>query len=291
MVSVKKDFDNPPLGLLTENCKKRIALSLKEKNKHSFSCYNDSKKTVLKRLKEIYHNKCGYCETKINAGFELQIEHYRPKKEVKEDSTHKGYYWLGYEWSNLLLACPKCNQQGAKGNHFPIEGERVYIHNNFLTNGILVSKKCYPLELLEQEKPLLLNPEVDRVEKYLFFLPTGEVRGFENRGKRTIEICNLERDSLIIARKKIVDDILRRIRGDIDSFIQKKISDETFTYSLEKIFSDILLGMGMEREYSRVYYFIFAKFNIFILKKLGEKQRELVGKRFDKFKKEKIEIQ
>jgi uncharacterized protein (TIGR02646 family) len=286
MVSVKKDFDNPPSGLITENCKKRIKLSLEEKNAHNFSCYNDSKKTVLNKLKdEIYHNKCGYCETKINAGFELQIEHYRPKKEVEEDLNHDGYYWLGYEWSNLLLACPKCNQQGAKGNKFPIEGKRVYTHSYCIIDGLLASKECYPPIFLKEEKPLLLNPEVDEVEKYLFFLPTGEIRGLENRGKKTIEICNLDRDSLIIARKKIVDDILIEIRKDIDFFIQKKISDETLTYNLKKIFSNILRRMDKEKGYSRVYYFIFAKFNIFILNKLGDKQKELVKKKFNEFKK------
>ena len=288
MISVKKKFDNPPSALLTKNCKNKIKLSLDEKNEHKFSCYNDSEKTVLKELKNIYNDKCGYCETKLNAGFELEIEHYRPKKKVKEDSTHKGYYWLGYEWSNLLLACINCNRGiGGKGTKFPIEGKRVYNHNYCVIDGLLASKECYPLELLEKEKPLLLNPEVDEVEKHLIFLPTGEIKGLTNRGKMTIEICNLKRDELIIARKDIVDNILKEIKKDTASFIKKEIDTKTLTYSLEKIFSKILLGVDKEKAYSRVYYFIFLKFDIFILKKLGEKQKVLVEIQFNNFKNQK----
>ena len=71
-------------------------------------------------------------------------------------------------------------------------GQRVSEHNDFLNDGELDSKKCHPKESpLRDEKPLFLNPEIDEVEKHLIFLPNGEVRGLSDRGKITIEICNL----------------------------------------------------------------------------------------------------
>ncbi len=289
MISVKKDFDNPPSGLKTDNCTKKRKKSLEEKNNHKFKCYNDyPENTVFEALKTIYNSKCGYCETEMNAGYKLQIEHYRPKKEVKEDKTHKGYYWLGYEWSNLLLACPKCNQQGAKGNYFPITGVRIHTHSNFLTDNKLDSNKCYPDKSpLKDEKPLFLNPEIDEVEKHLIFSSNGEAKGITERGKITIEICNLnsyeKRADLIIARKTII--VLNDIREDLDNYlIEKSISEETLDYNLKKIFIKILEGQNKDNGYSRVYFFLYNKFEIFILRKLGKKQRNLIEKKFELFK-------
>lgn len=52
---------------------------------------------VQKILKELYHEKCAFCEQKAEV---LAVEHFRPKSI---------YYWLAYSWDNLLLACQKCN--------------------------------------------------------------------------------------------------------------------------------------------------------------------------------------
>jgi hypothetical protein len=85
---------------------------------------------VQQALKDLYHNKCAYCES---PEFEPQIEHYRPKKglmkknsalEWKKVTTHKGYYWLCYEWSNLVPTCSKCNGFRGKGTKFPLLDER-----------------------------------------------------------------------------------------------------------------------------------------------------------------------
>jgi hypothetical protein len=48
---------------------------------------------------------------------------FRPKGGwVQNDGdalTQPGYYWLAYEWSNLLISCQLCNQEFKK-NRFPL---------------------------------------------------------------------------------------------------------------------------------------------------------------------------
>jgi hypothetical protein len=144
----------------------------------------------------LYHYKCAYCETEISAGAPPQAEHFRPKaKTTKCDSKHKGYYWLAYEWSNLTLGCSICNRN--KGNHFPIVGIRI--------DEPLVDSEGLPtIEYLRLnsaiflgEQALLLNPEIDDVEKHFYFIPTGEIKELGDRGKATIDILKLNRDRLV----------------------------------------------------------------------------------------------
>ena len=88
MISVENYFDNIPKSLDYK--------------------YSDPKKydkdDVKKRLREIFNEKCCYCESEVEHITTLHIEHYRPQEKYK---------WLKFEWSNLLLACPKYNQKKA----------------------------------------------------------------------------------------------------------------------------------------------------------------------------------
>ncbi|HEV2148675.1 MAG TPA: hypothetical protein VGR37_14825 [Longimicrobiaceae bacterium] len=77
--------------------------------------------TVKRALVETQHSKCCFCESKT--GMDGDVEHFRPKAGFSqgpgEPIEGPGYYWLAYEWSNLLLACPICNQR-FKRNLFPL---------------------------------------------------------------------------------------------------------------------------------------------------------------------------
>ena len=111
MIHIYKDFDNPPKELNGKTIKKAIKVAILNRNPGK----------VKEALEIIYKEKCGYCESKVKHCATLQVEHYRPKNKVDDqDSPTDGYYWLASEWSNLLLSCPRCNQQGAKGNKFPL---------------------------------------------------------------------------------------------------------------------------------------------------------------------------
>ena len=71
--------------------------------------YRDNRVRVA--LERLFADKCAYCETKGVAGFEWDVEHFRPKGRVAEDGAHPGYYWLAYSWTNLYLSCTFCNQR------------------------------------------------------------------------------------------------------------------------------------------------------------------------------------
>jgi len=191
--------------------------------------------SVREKLNESYHHKCGYCETFCKA----EIEHYRPKKKVTKEPTHPGYYWLAYEWSNLLPSCRYCNTEGGKGNHFTIAGSRVN-SPDFLPNGKLDKQKCLPNHLpLKGEMPYLLHPEIDDPKNHLGFTPNPQKVGIDiipidlghtllSRGSETIRICNLNREYLRLHRldcviKNILEEISRIFKLRKENLIQSDV--------------------------------------------------------------------
>jgi uncharacterized protein (TIGR02646 family) len=274
MISVKKDYDNPPDTLKSENCKEKIRQMTAEQE---FSGEYYHNKTVKKALMEIYHRKCAYCESDPTAGAPLQVEHYRPKNGVKEDPSHPGYYWLGHEWTNLLLACPNCNGKGAKSTHFPIEGVRAFDHNS----GYRADSPA-----LIAEKPLLLNPESDEPERHFIFLSDGKIRGITERGKETVALCKLNREPLVLARKKLVDKVLNNIREYLDDYHKGECDEKTLRYSLKNLFLDILReAQSPEKPYSRMRWFRYKQFELFFSKLLGAKEWRVIESFFELFTK------
>lgn len=70
--------------------------------------YGHSK--VKKALEKMLFDKCAYCESVINIVTVGHIEHFKPKRFFQS---------LTFEWTNLLLSCPKCNDKAHKGDKFP----------------------------------------------------------------------------------------------------------------------------------------------------------------------------
>jgi hypothetical protein len=144
---------------------------------------------------------------------DLEIEHYRPKKAVSK-TQHAGYYWLCYEWSNLLPSCNKCNRDGGKHNQFPILGEQVTAPQ-FNEQALDLAKfEAHVFPLIDEE-PLLLHPEIDLLGDYLAFEIGGEkkdvrLKGIDerSRGVKTIEICQLNQPAVTLNRQKYVIDYM-----------------------------------------------------------------------------------
>ncbi|MXO70290.1 endonuclease [Altererythrobacter buctensis] len=104
---------------------------------------------VKRRLEELFHGKCAYCETFYASQAPVDVEHYRPKGAVEGAPDHPGYWWLGMEWSNLLPSCLDCNRrrkqrapdgigdlnvlykatQSGKKDSFPVAGVRADSEN------------------------------------------------------------------------------------------------------------------------------------------------------------------
>lgn len=66
--------------------------------------------TVRTSLEVMFKGKCAYCESDVGVVSASHIEHFRPKQR---------YLSLTFQWSNLLLSCPRCNDSAHKGTKFP----------------------------------------------------------------------------------------------------------------------------------------------------------------------------
>lgn len=174
-----------------------------------------------------YKNKCAYCERICKA----DIEHYRPKKKVTEAPRHEGYYWLCYEWTNLLPSCVTCNRDGAKLNKFPILGTRIEKPPELLRNGELDLEKFKAnVSPLKDEKPYLLHPEIDQPEEFFEFEVDDDTKGIrikgtdnDSRGEETIEICLLNRLELRLDRQiHVIDDFVSAVSAIFRRFAENQ---------------------------------------------------------------------
>lgn len=211
---VKKDLADPPAILVENQTLIDLEAIAQSGNGSAIKTriYQDTYKDadgntqskVRDKLNLVYHGKCAYCETFTKA----EIEHYRPKKAVDEAPDHNGYYWLCYEWSNLIPSCHDCNTSGGKGNKFPIEGNRVMAPSFRLDRSLATSDNVANGPVLISEQPLLLHPEVDDPATFFNFDIDPKLEGIElqgldgedGRGVVTVNICNLNRQSLRLDR-------------------------------------------------------------------------------------------
>lgn len=194
-----------------------------------FKVYKD--RSVRDTLEQLFRMKCAYCETKIGAGDDSEIEHWRPKGAVKEDDgkRRRGYYWLAATWDNLLLSCIKCNRPRKYRLLVGEEKEEVWERSG---KGML-----FPLVEAEaratkrggesSEHPLLLDPCKDKPDQYLEFVlfddenamteneqgrkalvrPKAQQGRRFDRGFRSIDVYSLNRPLLVERRKKHLDDL------------------------------------------------------------------------------------
>ncbi len=234
---VSKDNIPNVLKLNYSNSKNNIKEVCLNQNLISDSIYRDpyshedgNESKVADELAKYYYSKCAYCEQFCKP----DIEHYRPKGKVREDSLHSGYYWLCYEWSNLLPSCVKCNRDGGKHSAFPlISNNRVSGHP--LSGAALdfTQFKANSISLLA-EKPFLLHPEIDNPEIFFDFEidPNSEgirIIGIDScgRAERTKEICQLNRKELKVQRyRDVVYDFIDAINAIYASYVETKDDSE-----------------------------------------------------------------
>lgn len=190
--------------------------------------YKEMKVDVYMSYGEVFRGKCAYCERDIHNQYG-DVEHYRPECGVTDinrepitrqrdgqTEKHLGYYWLAYEWKNLLPACVICNRpstQFSKGrligkwDRFPIIGERAWDPGQE-----------------KDEGPLLLNPVEDEPSKHLVFERTGTIveRNSDVRGWTTIKILGLNENGLPDRRAERYNDV----RNKAGMFIIARRMDE-----------------------------------------------------------------
>lgn len=134
-------------------------------------------------LRKAQYDKCCFCERKTEIG---DVEHFRGKggyKQKSGDALQKpGYYWLAYEWDNLLFSCEKCNRSYKK-NFFPI------------TNTIHRAKSHH--DNLKLETPLFIHPAKEDPRQFIEYNGAfPRAIGGNEKGKITIEKIGLDRPFL-----------------------------------------------------------------------------------------------
>lgn len=195
---------------------------------------NSIKRKYFISSKGLFYGKCAFCEEIIYRNQPGDIEHFRPKLRVDDldggpvmigtehdKRKHPGYYWLIYDWHNLLASCRACNSSGTdtesdkklgKRNYFPVKEYRASEPGDEVN-----------------EEPLLINPTVDEPGQYFSFLDSGQLEPINDklRGRTTIDILRLNDRGLPEARyqayHRTLDGVKRRIHEmDYDS---SKIKD------------------------------------------------------------------
>jgi len=180
--------------------------------------------TVKQALIAAQHGKCCFCERKI--GGEGDVEHFRPKANFCQRKgfplERPGYYWLAYDWDNLLLACPICNQRFKK-NYFPLADPAKRARNH---RGDLA-----------EEKPLFINPAEEDPARFIAFRQeiAYAIHG-NRRAKETIRELGLNRENLSEERRDHLAH-LRRLRQVLDleakltgSIEGRRLLEEAKTY-------------------------------------------------------------
>ena len=188
--------------------------------------YGDS--TVKTLLINDQHEKCCFCEAKFLDNSYGDVEHFRPKGAYQKRNsgplTYPGYYWLGYDWDNLLFSCEKCNRS-YKRNYFPLQTEatRKPFHN-------------HP-NLLQNEDCLLVNPNMENPANFITFREEVPVAiNGNDKGKKTIEAFQLERmNNTRMEHLLTLELALTWTKIDPTSEVQIKFAMQAFNFSRELV--------------------------------------------------------
>lgn len=201
--------------------------------------------------KNVFAGKCAYCETKLEKIPDL--EHYRPKHSpvpatttdhLNQQIPHPGYFWLAFNRENLLPSCHPCNEE--KGREFPVTKTHVYLwraNPTKLTKPVPSPYSGFyyldPKDLDQLENPLLLNPYRDQPRSHLVFDLHGKVQHLTQRGKRTIEVLELNR--LAPFRREAAVNLAYKLAYEVAAKVAARIPEDR-----------LKLSEAIEREVKRV---------------------------------------
>lgn len=149
-------------------------------------------KAVKAALVDMQFGKCFLCESPVQVTSPGDVEHFRPKGGVRQSPEspleRRGYYWLAYSWSNLFFCCELCNRSFKK-NLFPLLNPTARARG--------------PADDIASERPVFIDPTQEDPAEYLSFVGPVLIAPSNNeRGRMTIELLELNRDTLRVAREK-----------------------------------------------------------------------------------------
>jgi hypothetical protein len=210
LIRIARTAEPPALAKTREEqlSRARALVALGEKPK--LTGYDVAKPALF----EMQHRKCRYSEKLEEQAKYRDVEHYRPKSI---------YWWLTWSWENLLFACVDCNREHKKGQ-FPLVDETKRLQ----------AEDDPP----QGEQPLILDPcgaefnpllEIDFRRERVGGLERWRPHGTTPRGWKTIEVCGLDRPTLLDLYRAHVNDRVRpraeevleaHGRGDARSVVQ-----------------------------------------------------------------------
>ncbi|ULO04734.1 hypothetical protein H1230_16325 [Paenibacillus sp. 19GGS1-52] len=244
-----------------------LSVDGEDKSEKIYKFLNYDEPDVRQKLTELFHRKCAYCESFYAGTGLLEIEHFRPKAEVKQardvPKQRTGYYWLAWEWKNLLPSChnrncvinqyvvggdtPEVKVLRGKGNLFPLLDNKMRVSHHENSDS------------LANEIPLILNPCEDDPRKYLEFSDEGHIYPKENeggpdceKGYWSIVTYGLDRKDLFIHRNYIANLIKKQI-GRVRRCLTKWMIDSNNKCLEEELIQerdDLYDFMKPEREFS-----------------------------------------
>jgi len=179
-------------------------------------------KVAMKFLLPLFHYKCAYCESFISSTQPGDVEHYRPKGRIKDsegkvvrircgdaDIEHPGYWWLCYEWTNLLPSCIDCNRRRRHGDEDAVAGKADWFP-------IAGTRATNPNDSLENEQALLLDPTDDAFDPHqeFEFMSDGKIAAKTPRAQVTCDLLGLN------LREKLLEQRLLAYDNAIATFSQ-----------------------------------------------------------------------
>jgi len=176
-----------------------------------YKMYNDSR---LKDILKTIFVKCAYCETVYGAGYDGDVEHFRPKGRIKEKNPPTpGYYWLANDWDNLLLSCQHCNQ---RRRHILYGDDKLEGYGKLDQFPLAPGTKrvVKPGDISSEEGGrLLINPCKDDPRQHLAYEDKEAVIvPLTPKGENSVKVYVLQRPILVQERKKQMLRLFKQIK-------------------------------------------------------------------------------
>ncbi|MEM6297160.1 MAG: AAA family ATPase [Bacteroidota bacterium] len=214
MISVQKDYDHPPAVLRSADTHAAVLQLLR--NRQAMGVLRLDilmHQELLEALLEVYNGKCAITERKISlADSTVFLTHYRPANP---------YYWLAFEWSNLMPVSDDSTL--FRDEEFPLR--RV-------SRRILSPPEDRALwradaDLMQQEESLLIHPELDQPEEFIYFDLEGVAQAVNQnqRGTETIDHYTLNYGQVVVERKKKIQHFQQLFAEQVTAY--KKVYVET----------------------------------------------------------------
>lgn len=154
--------------------------------------------SVKSELSAMSSDKCAYCESKIGITDFPNIDHFRPSaawRNSRESLVEKpGYFWLAYNWENLLPTCQQCNCI-FKHVVFPLADP--------------AGRVTEPNAVLSGEGPLLIDPSKEDPNEWLRYrFEMAYSVDANDRGNAVIKTFGLnDREPLVENRRELLETI------------------------------------------------------------------------------------